>query len=220
MYLVTRTANLYMHRKWRNVPRSRPLGALPPVPVVHAGQCTRTHANAVRGQPVRHVVQAGERLPLRAECHAGQPPVGEAVRHLPTRAHCSTVRTARASPTPGFLTPARCAELPPAAREAGQHWPRRRSFPLLNAPLADSDGAEARRAASGRSGGFAQSCGWCWSFDRGRSDPRSRHPQGSCGRFARVLSAMPVTGCLRPRPSHSGQNSLQIVFARIVLLTT
>ena len=106
-----------------------------------------------------------------------------------------------------LLTPARCAELPLAAREAGQHWPRRRSFPLLNAPLADSDGAEARRAASGRSGGFAQSCGWCWSFDRGRSDPRSRHPQGSCGRFARVLSAMPVSGCLRPRPFHSGQGN-------------
>ena len=84
MYLVTRTANLYMHGKWRNVPRSRPLGALPPVPVVHAVQCTRTHANAVRGQPVRRVVQAGELLPLRAECHAGQPPVGEAMWHLPT----------------------------------------------------------------------------------------------------------------------------------------
>ena len=120
-----------------------------------------------------------------------------------------------------LLTPARCAELPLAAREAGQHWPRRRSFPLLNAPLAGSDGAEARRAASGRSGGFAQSCGWCWSFDRGRSDPRSRHPQGSCGRFARVSPAMLVSGCLRPRPSHSGHGFfLQIVFARIVLLTT
>ena len=106
-----------------------------------------------------------------------------------------------------LLTPARCAELPLAAREAGQHWPRRRSFPLLNAPLAGSDGAEARHAASGRSGGFAQSCGWCWSFDRGRSDPRSRHPQGSCGRFARVLSAMLVSGCLRPRPFHSGQGN-------------
>ena len=85
-----------------------------------------------------------------------------------------------------LLTPARCTELPPAAREAGQHWPQRQSFPLLNAPLAGSDDAEARRAAIGRSGGFAQRCGWCWSFDRGRSDPRSRHPQGSCGRFARV----------------------------------
>jgi hypothetical protein len=106
-----------------------------------------------------------------------------------------------------LLTPARCAELPLAAREAGQHWPRRRSFPLLNAPLAGSDGAEARRAASGRSGGFAQSCGWCWSFDRGRSDPRSRHPQGSCGRFARVSPAMLVSGCLRPRPFHSGQGN-------------
>ena len=97
MYLVTRTANLYMHGKWRNVPRSRPLGALPPVPVVHAVQCTRTHANAVRGQPVRRVVQAGELLPLRAECHAGQPPVGEAVWHLPTPAHCCSLQTARAS---------------------------------------------------------------------------------------------------------------------------
>ena len=44
---------------------SRALGALPPVPVVHGVQCTRAHANAcaVRGQPVRRVVQTGELLP-------------------------------------------------------------------------------------------------------------------------------------------------------------
>ena len=35
--------------------------------------------------------------------------------------------------------------------------------------------------ASGRSGGFAQSCGRCWSFDRGCSDPCWWHQQGSCG---------------------------------------
>ena len=81
-----------------------------------------------------------------------------------------------------LLTPARCAELPPAAREAGQHWPRRRSFPSKSAPLAGSDDAEARCAASRRCGGFAQSCGRCRSFDTGRSDPCARHQHGSCGR--------------------------------------
>ena len=50
-----------MRGEWRNLPPSRALGALPPVPVVHGVQCTRTHANAVRGQPVRHMVQAGGR---------------------------------------------------------------------------------------------------------------------------------------------------------------
>jgi hypothetical protein len=56
------------------------------------------------------------------------------------------------------------------------HWP------------AGSDDAEARRAASGRCGGSAQSRGWCCSFDRGRSDLCWRHHQGSCGPF----SARPV----------------------------
>ena len=81
-----------------------------------------------------------------------------------------------------LLTPARCAELPPAAREAGQHWPRRRSFPSKSVALAGSDDAEARCAASRRCGGFAQSCGRCRSFDTGRSDPCARHQHGSCGR--------------------------------------
>ena len=87
-----------------------------------------------------------------------------------------------------LLTPARCAELPPAAREAGQHWPRRRSFPSKSAALAGSDDAEARCAASRRCGGFAQSCGRCRSFDTGRSDPCARHQHGSCGRrFVRLV---------------------------------
>ena len=81
-----------------------------------------------------------------------------------------------------LLTPARCAELPPAAREAGQHWPRRQSFPSKSVALAGSDDAEARCAASQRCGGFAQSCGRCRSFDTGRSDPCARHQHGSCGR--------------------------------------
>ena len=89
-----------------------------------------------------------------------------------------------------LLTPARCADLPRPAREAGQHWQRRRAKSTQNARLAGSDGAEARWAAGGRCGGFAQSCGRCRSFDRGRSDLCSRHPQGSCGRFERVLSAL------------------------------
>ena len=87
-----------------------------------------------------------------------------------------------------LLTPARCAELPPAAREAGQHWPRRRSFPSKSAALAGSDDAEARCAASRRCGGFAQSCGQRRSFDTARSDPCARHQQGSCGRrFVRLV---------------------------------
>jgi hypothetical protein len=89
-----------------------------------------------------------------------------------------------------LLTPARCADLPPPAREAGQHWRRRRAKSTQNARLAGSDGAEARWAAGGRCGGFAQSCGRCRSFDRGRPDLCSRHPQGSCGRFERVLPAI------------------------------
>jgi hypothetical protein len=54
------------------------------------------------------------------------------------------------------------------------------------APLAGSDDAETRWAASGGCGGFAQSCGRRRSFDRRRSDSCLRHPQGSGGRFARV----------------------------------
>ena len=77
----------------RNLPPSRALGALPPVPVVHGVQCTRTHADAVRGQPLCRVVQAGKLLPLRAEGYTSQPPVGKAVRHLSRRAHCSSLRT-------------------------------------------------------------------------------------------------------------------------------
>ena len=80
-----------------------------------------------------------------------------------------------------LLTPARCAERPTPAREAGQHWLRRASGMQSGAPLAGSDDAEARRTAGGRCGGFAQSCGWRWTFDRGRSDLRSLHQQGSWG---------------------------------------
>ena len=46
-----------------------------------------------------------------------------------------------------------------------------------NAPVAGSDGAEGRWPARRRSGGFAQSCRWRWSFDRGRPDLCFRHQQ-------------------------------------------
>ena len=82
----------------------------------------------------------------------------------------------------GLLTPARCADVPPPAREAGHTARGERAKTLNSAPLAGSDDAEARCAASRRRRGFAQGCGWRWSFDRGRSDPCSRHQQGSCGR--------------------------------------
>jgi hypothetical protein len=85
-----------------------------------------------------------------------------------------------------LLTPARCAERPTPAREAGQHWLRRASGMQSGAPLAGSDDAEARRTAGGRCGGFAQSCGWRWTFDRGRSGLRSLHQQGSWSRFSCV----------------------------------
>jgi hypothetical protein len=60
------------------------------------------------------------------------------------------------------------------------------------APLAGSDDAEARRTAGGRCGGFAQSCGWRWTFDRGRSGLRSLHQQGSWGRFSCVSVRDPL----------------------------
>jgi hypothetical protein len=85
-----------------------------------------------------------------------------------------------------LLAPARRADLPPAARAGGQHWPRRPAESSETALLAGSDDAVARCAASGRCGGFSQSCGRRCSFDRGRSDLCWRHQQGSCGRFARV----------------------------------
>jgi hypothetical protein len=81
-----------------------------------------------------------------------------------------------------LLTPARCADVPPLARASGQPGRGERARRPQIAPLAGSDDAEARRAASRRCGGFAQSCGRRRSFDTGRSDPCARHQQGSCGR--------------------------------------
>ena len=121
-----------------------------------------------------------------------------------------------------LLTPARCAELPLAAREAGQHWPRRRSFPLLNAPLAGSDGAEARHAASGRSGGFAQEL-WIVLVLRSRAlGPTLTAPAGELWPFrARfVRDARLRLSPASPFSFRAREFFLQIVFARIVLLTT
>ena len=87
-----------------------------------------------------------------------------------------------------LLAPARRADLPPAARAGGQHWPRRPAESSETALLAGSDDAVARCAASGRCGGFAQSCGRRRPFDRARPDLRSRHHHGSCGRsFVRLV---------------------------------
>jgi hypothetical protein len=98
---------------------------------------------------------------------------------------CSGCRPGRAAGLGGYarvlLTPATCAERPTTAREVGQHWLRRASGTPQTTPLAGSDDAEARRTAGDRCGGFAQSCGWRWTFDRGRSDLRSLHQQGSWG---------------------------------------
>jgi hypothetical protein len=98
----------------------------------------------------------------------------------------------------GLLTPARCADVPPPESEAGQPARGERANTLESAPLAGSDDTVGGRAASRRCHGFAQSCGWRWSFDRGRSDPCSRHQQGSCGRYACVsVRELPQKG-LRP----------------------
>ena len=56
---------------------------------------------------------------------------------------------------------------------------------------------------SGGCGGFAQSCGQRCSFDRRRSDPCLRHPQGSGGRFARVRVRADAPFFARPRPTSS-----------------
>ena len=82
-----------------------------------------------------------------------------------------------------LLTSAGRAELPPPAREAGPSWPRRACQTSKRSPVAGSDDAEGGRAASGRCGGFAQSCGRCRFFDRGRSNRCWRHQQASCGRL-------------------------------------
>ena len=58
---------------------------------------------------------------------------------------------------------------------------------IKKAPPVGSDDTEERRAASRRCGGFAQGCGWHRSLDEACSDLRSRHQQGSCGRFACAL---------------------------------
>ena len=81
-----------------------------------------------------------------------------------------------------LLTPAICADVPPPARASGQPDAGERAKSRQIAPLASSDDAEARCAASRRCGGFAQSCGRRRSFDQGRSDPCARHQHGSCGR--------------------------------------
>jgi hypothetical protein len=95
-----------------------------------------------------------------------------------------------------LLTPARCADMPLPAREAGRHRPRRRGRTLFFAPVAGSDDAEARWAASGRCGGFAQSCGRRRPFDRARPDLCSRHHHGSCGRsFVRLVHVDATSEC-------------------------
>ena len=105
-----------------------------------------------------------------------------------------------------LLAPARGAKLPPTAREAGQHWPRRASGDGRQTVEMSSDGAEAHRAASGRCGGFAQSCGWCWSFDRTCASigPVLAPPAGELwgrfpARFAQVLRHW-RRGQIWPRP--------------------
>ena len=105
-----------------------------------------------------------------------------------------------------LLTAARCADLPPRARESGQTGRGGRATTVRRAPLAGSDDAEARWAASGRSGGFAQSCGRRRSFDRGGPDPCSLHQQGSCGRFPCVSGRDPslgISGVVRRGLAHS-----------------
>ena len=104
-----------------------------------------------------------------------------------------------------LLGPARCAHLPPRARESVQPGRGGRAKSPHNTPVAGSADAEARRAASRRCRGFAQSCGRRWVSDQGRSDPCSRHQQGGCGRVSCVsvrdpLLSSSVCALTRPRP--------------------
>ena len=68
-----------------------------------------------------------------AEPRVSQNRVKKQLRMSAARWLCSGHRSERSAWLHHYardlLTPARCAELPPTAREAGQHWPRRRSFP-------------------------------------------------------------------------------------------
>ena len=65
---------------------------------------------------------------------------------------------------------------------------------------------------SGGCGGFAQSCGQRCSFDRRRSDPCLRHPQGSCGRFARVRVRADGPLCAAsPNQLHQSSEGLRYV---------
>jgi hypothetical protein len=163
--------------------------------------CSR-HQHGTCGRSFLRVAALGNCGRVGLRCVARREPVGESVgvekllRIGATRWLCSVHRPERSAWLDHYprdlLAPARCADLPPAARAGGQHWPRRRAGSSQNAVLAGSDGAEAHRPVSGRRGGFAQSCGRRRSFDRGRPDPCSRHHQGRCGRFARVLSAIPA----------------------------
>ena len=91
-----------------------------------------------------------------------------------------------------LLGPARCAHLPPRARESVQPGRGGRAKSPHNTPVAGSDDAEARRAASRRCRGFAQSCRRRWVSDQGRSDPCSRHQQGGCGRVSCVSVRDPL----------------------------
>ena len=55
-----------------------------------------------------------------------------------------------------------------------------------NAPLANSEDAEARHTASTQSQRSTKSCARYWIIDRDRSDRCSLHHGGSCNRFAGV----------------------------------
>eukprot|EP01046_Picozoa_sp_COSAG06_P036445 COSAG06_NODE_4020_length_4654_cov_2.838419_3_plen_199_part_00 len=127
-----------------------------------------------------------------AESPVGQPASKKRPRMGAARGLCTGHRPERSTGLDSYawdlLAPAGSADLPPSAREAAQHWRGDAAKSLRMAPVAGSGGAVARCAASGRRGGFAQSCSWWWTFDRGRSDLRCRHQQGSCGRFARASS--------------------------------
>ena len=142
------------------------------------------------------------RLPRARLCSKKQLHVG-AARRL-----CSGDRPGRSAWFGHYvwalLTSARRAEMPPSAREAGPSWPRNACQTSRRAPVAGSDDAEGGRAASGRCGGFAQSCGRCRSFDRGRSDLCWRHQQGSCGPVSYVSvprSSFDDSGVVAASPS-------------------
>ena len=169
---------------------SRWVVAPTPPSVIYLPYCPPPSCTAMHGRracPVPWHLLRGSRLSSK-----DQSPQKKQLRVGVARWLCSRHRLERAAWLGSYvwvlLASARCANLPPQrGRPANLDA---ESVPIMDgahiAPVAGSDDAEGRRAASRRCGGVAQSCGRRRSFDPGISDPCARHQQGSCGPLYRT----------------------------------